>query len=332
MISIILIEYLNINRTIKYLSDFYKKFNDQQNYSIVLVDNSNNDTNYRNLIHAFEKHCGNLKKEEMIPNENRIKKQIKLSGNKKNIVFIQTQSNYGFAIGNNIGFKVAEQIFEPERVVFSNNDIQFNEVNIFSEMNSLLDLDNKAVMVSPKITGLDGVGQTPYKKSGIWERWIIPYGFWMFNAVLYKIGVLGDNAFSDLVNEPKPGYVYRIMGSFFMADTKKFNKMRLFDENTFLYAEEMILAEKAIERGFKTIYTDKVSVLHEQNSTIGRHLDNINIIRKKLDSEMYYYHKYRKKSLFVCSIAKTAVRFFIKTRMNRVSESIEQKSKKGVPK
>jgi len=87
-------------------------------------------------------------------------------------------------------------------------------------------------------------------------------------------------------------YPYRVMGSFMLLDLEVMEEVGWLDENTFLYAEESILAEKLLKHGYRIAYTDYVYVRHMHGSFIGKleRRQNVSLILK---SEPYYLRNYR---------------------------------------
>lgn len=105
---------------------------------------------------------------------------------------------------------------------------------------------------------------------------------------------------SDIVdNTDCEQKVYRLIGAFFVVNLKNFNAVGGFDENTFLYAEELILAERALNRGYYMYYIPDVNVIHENGYTTNSKTKAFDVhqVRIRLKSDLYYYRKYRHYSI-----------------------------------
>lgn len=159
------------------------------------------------------------------------------------IILVKSPHNGGFAKGNNLGAKVAQIVFKPEYLLFTNNDILFPEqIDINQLVRHLYESSNIAI-VGPKILGLNGKPQSPARQVDIWHRWIYPMLFWPFGYYLKSIGKITQKS-GDTIPNAVSGTVYRVMGSFMLCHSQRFFECGMFDENTFLYGEEMILSER----------------------------------------------------------------------------------------
>ena len=85
--------------------------------------------------------------------------------------------------------------------------------------------------------------------------------------------------------------VYWICGCTFAANLEQFEKVDYFDDRTFLYFEEYILAEKARTAGMKMEFIPEVQVLHFHGYSMG---GSTNIVTRlaNLRSEMLFLHDY----------------------------------------
>lgn len=67
----------------------------------------------------------------------------------------------------------------------------------------------------------------------------------------------------------------------------------VYDENIFLFAEEMVLAAKARKLCMKTIFDNSISVFHKEDGSMN--LSNISIQGELAKGNVYYYEHYIKK-------------------------------------
>ena len=67
-------------------------------------------------------------------------------------------------------------------------------------------------------------------------------------------------------------------------------KIKYFDEGTFLYYEENILAKKAKDKGLKSYVDTKLSINHKQSLSVNKSLKKIGKY-KNLKKSMFYYEK-----------------------------------------
>lgn len=205
------------------------------------------------------------------------------------LLLILNKSNYGYAKGNNIGLKLAD-ILGCKYAVVMNNDVVLKE-KVVGKLISIMQKNSEIGVIGPRVIGPDGKPQGPFWKPGIFDYFFVA----IFCPILYPFIKLRKLIFrSKLSKEIKRnGYsiVYRIIGCFMLIDLQKMKQVGWFDEKTFLYAEELILAERLLKHGYKTAYTDVVSIFHQHGMST-RYL-GAKKIKAGFDSDIYYFKQYR---------------------------------------
>lgn len=197
--------------------------------------------------------------------------------------------NKGYACGNNLGFRYLMERYSPDYVVFSNNDIHFLSENVVEALRETLTAHPEAGAVGPEVIGLDGKRQSPEPYLGMWDRFV-----WMYLATPFMSPEKKRRAFKlDAPSEAEEGPCYKLSGSFFMVDSHAFYDAGMFDENTFLYAEENILSDRMSRRGKVFWFTPAVKVLHEHGKTISKGHDASTRAWMQWESMKYYYQTYR---------------------------------------
>lgn len=276
MVVFVLVEYKNARKTISYIKHLNEKLNESA--AIAIVDNSFDFENTKEISNAFylvtEKEIGNCK-------------YLQLKYDKLSIFLFKMNSNLGYARGNNFGIKTISEILNPEFLIVSNNDIKIE--NDYLDLNLFRNIFRQycdVAVIGPYIVGKDGKNQSPCKKMSFLRRWILPNMIYPLNKLL------GDRLFSDIIQNIKEGYVYRVQGSFMVIDLMAFSTVEGFDNNTFLYSEESILSEKLSTIGKRVFYTNQVKLLHDHDQTIGNFYNLEDKLRLRYESELYYYKKY----------------------------------------
>ena len=101
------------------------------------------------------------------------------------------------------------------------------------------------------------------------------------------------------------------MGSFFLVKAVDFANCGMMDPNTFLFSEEMILAErmKSISRGI--YFYPAVTILHEHDQTISKFIVDHKKYMLRFESECYYYRTYRNVSLLSTYIGKLSFQLYL---------------------
>ena len=258
MISVIIVDYKTAERCVKYINDFCRT-SDDKDVSFVVVDNTPNEEN-GNVISENLLKLGFAQSENYNLHDMKFKHIRTFNRNGITVVYVSDEDNRGFAFANNLGAKVAKNIFAPEYLLFSNSDIQLPEVFELSILKKDLEDRKDVAMIGPKVVGLNEKDQSPGKYMSIYKRHIIPNLLWPMHKAIPKLKQINY----DVLNDAQDGEVYRIIGAFMLAKEKPFFEVDGFDEHTFLYAEEPILTERFRKKGYKVWYTNKVKIIHEQ--------------------------------------------------------------------
>ncbi len=274
MLAIIIVNYKNEVKTISFIKEELIKKINIANVIIVVNNAATQETNNK------------LAKEL---NGDIINDINKIPSIEKNIYIIPHGDNLGFAKGNNLGAKFSIKHFDIKWFLFSNNDIkllQNNTVEIL--INKFNSLPNDIAVLGPSVIGVDNDKQSPIIYLGIIRKWIL--GLWYIPFLSNKQKIKLDKHDPD---NPTDGICYTVMGSFLIIKSLDFIKIDMFDPNTFLFSEEAILAEKLKQINKKIYYDSSVTILHEHNKTIGKFYSSYKKAKLMLESDSYYYSKYR---------------------------------------
>lgn len=251
-ISLILLNYNDYKTTIKYI-EFVKAYEIIKN--IIVVDNCSTNNSFTEL-----------KKYES-----------------DKICVIRTDKNGGYAYGNNFGVKFAKKNFKPEYIIISNPDVYFKEEIIELMIKEIERYDNIAI-IAPRMINNENTNEA--------RAWKLPT-YWMnccklsitFSKVFFRYLNYSDKYFNDDIT-----YVDVIPGSFFMIKTKTFYEIGLFDENTFLYGEENILAYKIKQHGYRNVILNTCSFNHEHSVSINKSFSSYEEKYKILFKSLDYYN------------------------------------------
>lgn len=204
------------------------------------------------------------------------------------IYVVPSAENLGFAKGNNLGVEFLKRNFDCDLLLFSNNDIEIKSSNCLSSLISKLEFDSRIGAIGPRIISLDGSEQLPhdgyvsvYRQIG-WH--LLPFLRKKHKPVTAEEYVPSEKRSS--------GFTYWTQGSFFVMRMEDFLEIGMFDPNTFLYAEEPILAEKLKRIGKQFYYENSVSVLHYEGGTIVKQHGSRKSEYMVMESNCYYYRHY----------------------------------------
>jgi len=197
--------------------------------------------------------------------------------------------NYGYAKGNNFGLRLASRL-KYEYAVISNNDIEIVSP-LTDELKGILESHQDVAVVGPRISAPER-NDGPFDKLGMrlmfWRPAFYPFHWLTFHTNK----LLGLNKpRSKEIEEKELSFPYCISGSFMMTRLSSLEKVDYFDENTFLYCEEMILAEKLLEKDLRMAYLPGKEVKHQHGASTAR-LD-ADISKLEFESRLYYFGRYR---------------------------------------
>ncbi|WP_139311253.1 glycosyltransferase [Bacillus sp. MRMR6] len=276
-VAVIILNWNRAEQTISLINNFLD-VEKNINICFIVVDNNSNDSE-RNLLTNYSKKNNFIVLDEKDLNDS----NYDTNQTKYTIVL---NENYGYAKGNNFGLKLAKKLGYEYSLV-SNNDIFIAKPLIESLIHQLKN-DNRLALIGPKIIGMEGEQQGPYNMPTLFDQFWVPF----FLPVFIIINKLLSNKISRLLEVKDERYPYRLMGCFMLFKSDVMDEVGYFDESTFLYAEELILSEKLLDRGYKTGYYPEVSVKHVHGFST-KDLGNRKKFNLNLNSDLYYFEKYR---------------------------------------
>lgn len=223
--------------------------------NVLIVLNYNDSDTVERLLNKI-KNFGVFEKIVIVDNnstDNSYEKLQLFANNKIDV--IQADKNGGYAYGNNYGAKYAIESFEPDVIFFANPDVLFEEEVPKAVSDALFEQPEYAVG-----SVLVEKGYNVWKVHGflgaIKELFLIAFRMEK-NAVRKKV------AQSEKIAE-----VGVVEGSFFAIKRAIFEEISGFDERTFLYLEENILARKILQKNYKEIIVPGYRYIHEHSKSI----------------------------------------------------------------
>ena len=197
------------------------------------------------------------------------------------IKVISSNENKGYASGNNVGIKYLVDNYKVDNIIISNPDIILKDSDIKILKDDLK--NNKNIdIISPYID----------ERGKISRGWKLPRYIDELLCNMNFFHKIGENnlKYKDDYYKDDLTKVDVVSGCFFMIRKESFEKIGYFDENTFLYYEENIIAKKAYVYDLKTCVDTSLSVTHLASQTVSK---NLNKVRKykALKKSMFYYEK-----------------------------------------
>lgn len=199
--------------------------------------------------------------------------------------------NGGYGYGNNRGIEYALKNYDFEYLSIANPDIKLISYSTEGIESS------KPYQICPKISTLSGKNQNPFWAiSNPFSEWIIKTGYLINSRFVFYIGV-GINRiireffiFFSRLFRFITCRVYAGHGSFVTFTRPVFNIVGLpYDENMFLYSEEMYLARLLWSKQIRTIMHFSTKVVHKTKSSTD--FDKLNLFQENRKTFLYYYAK-----------------------------------------
>lgn len=208
-------------------------------------------------------------------------KYLKKYENKK-IIVLEAKENKGYAAGLNIGAKYLNEKYKSCNIIFSNSDIIINKEEDLKQLSE--DIHDSIAVVGPTIVEnktLNRGWKMPTIKDEI-----------KFNLPLISRKYRKENLYREDYYQGNLSKVGVVSGCFFCVSGEALKKVDYFDENTFLYYEEQILASKLNQIGLEEAVDNNVVVIHNHSVTIDKNVKRINKYKILKTSQRYFVEKY----------------------------------------
>lgn len=230
--------------------------------------------------------------------------QIKLIANKENL---------GFPKGNNIGVAQAKGeflcILNPDTVVAEDT---------FSKILNPKNWSANTGIIGCKL--IDGTGNfLPESKRGIPTPWVA------FTKIfgLYKFSNSFGKYYAQHLTENESGEVAILVGAFMVMQRELYNKIGGFDENCFMYSDDIDLSYRVLQEGKSNYYFHETTVIHYKGEST---VKDGTYMKRFQEAMNFFYKKHFKVSVFFSIFMKIGIVFFsfVKMFQGKVKE-------KGLP-
>jgi len=225
-LSIIIVNY-NVTELLRKCLFSIRKFVQEVDYEVIVIDNQSPDSLWKNLITEFPE-----------------------------FHFIENQSNDGFAIANNKAVKHAK----GEYILLLNPDTEF-EGFYMKELLGFADAQEKFGCLGIRMHDSGGDFLPESKRSvpdmfNSFEKLFL--GFKKNNSKSYYRSDINENEIAE---------VEVITGAFFLAKKEVYEKVGGLDENYFMYGEDIDLCYTILKNGYRNFYYGKASLLHHKGES-----------------------------------------------------------------
>ena len=221
-----------------------------------------------------------------------------------NVKLIQNKENLGFPKGNNIGVAQAKGdyicILNPDTVVAEDT---FRK--IFDFVSSGAVEKNTLGIVGCKL--IDGSGTfLPESKRGVPTPWV---AFTKITA-LYKLvpnSRTFGNYYAQHLNENQTGKVHILVGAFMFMKRDLYLEVGGFDEDCFMYSDDIDLSYRILQMGKSNFYFHKTTVIHFKGEST---IKDETYMKRFQEAMNFFYKKHFKTSLFFSLFMKMGIVFF----------------------
>jgi GT2 family glycosyltransferase len=203
------------------------------------------------------------------------------------ITLIENKENLGFPKGNNIAVQQAK----GEYICILNPDTIVAEDTFEKILNFKFQISNSQLgIIGCKL--IDGKGNfLPESKRGLPK----PYVAITKIFGLYKISKFFGKYYAQHLSENQSGKVDVLVGAFMMMKRDLYLKVGGFDENCFMYSDDIDLSYMIQKLGMENYYFHETSIIHYKGESTVRDEKYLERFREAME---FFYKKHFKKSFF----------------------------------
>ncbi|MGB9707249.1 MAG: glycosyltransferase family 2 protein [Microgenomates group bacterium] len=250
-LSIIIISYNTKKITLNCLKSIIQSLkNTKITYEIIVVDNNSNDGSQKEILN------------------------FKVKNKKTNMKLIFNKDNIGFGKANNQAVKIAK----GEYLLFLNSDIVVLNNSIEKMFKFYKQYQNLFNFLGGKLLNKD---KSPQPSCG--PMYFLP-------MVFAHLFLKGDYWQLTRFSPKKLKEVDWVSGACFITKKEYFNKINGFDENIFMYMDEVDLFYRAKKNGYRIFFYPEAKFIHLGSASSGKRTYPILQVYKGL---LYFYKKHR---------------------------------------
>lgn len=278
-VAIVILNYKNYTDTIECLQAVYDI--EYDNYTVIVVDNHSQNDSLRHVedwLETAQQPYSHLTQAQ----------SVNAPWIDVRTVLIQSDSNLGYAAGNNIGIRWAIRAGSQYVMILNNDTIV--QKDFLEPLVDFLDTQSDTAMAGPKILDLDGnTDKTCTRRRidlwyylfviGIWSK-LFPGNYW-HRRHYYT----GEYDFSI------PRQVDVISGSCMLIRSNVLKQIGLLDEKPFLYLEEFILSDQLRRIRMQTHIIPSSLIVHKVGQSIKKQ-NSMATLKIKRKSRNYYLKEY----------------------------------------
>ena len=263
----------------------------QKKIGIVIVNYNDFKTTKRLLNNIKDYKC--LEEIVVVDNNSTDDSFEKLKEFESNRITIIKNSSRHFSSGLNVGAKCLIKKVGDCNIIFSNSDVIIKGEEDLKKLSSYIKED--IVVVGPTIEELGKLNR----------GWRLPS---TNKEILFNIPLVSRYFKKKFLQYDEDHFkgetsiVDVVSGCFFIVDSKFLKQNDYFDENTFLYYEEQILATKVLKSNKKELISNKVRIIHDHSVSIDKSIKRVKKQKVLKTSQKYYCKEYLKANFLQMSL------------------------------
>ena len=268
-ITFVILHYLAIDVTLQCVKSIQDIIS-YSNYKIVIVDNGSKNKTGEMLITLFQ--------------------------DSENVKVICLRENLGFSAGNNVGYSYAKDKLDSDYIIVLNNDTKMIQSDFIQKAIQCFEEEDYYVL-GPDIINLENVHQSPQRNHVITKReafsWLLKRYIVSKYLHIHKLLNLPDDFFilnkyieydkqrkNNLITNMKQSCVELQGACYIFSPLFVINSAIAFEELTFMYGEEALLALRCKKKHWKMLYNPDLKIMHAEK--ISTSIVNNNIVNKEI--------------------------------------------------
>lgn len=299
MYSLIIVDYNSIKNTIQYVLSCKENLGVRGAQHVVILQNGAFEGTLEELNCFFGDY-------EVCKVEGVEQTLYKFRNDFQEIYYCHSGANLGYAKGNNLAISIASRIWSDPYYIVSNNDIVFKGMIDLALVDRVFDENTSVGVIGPSIITPEFERQSPRRWQSathrlIFNHWISAFGG-IFGSKMRK--TLFDKYANDTIKEAKSGLYAWVSGCFMFIRAKAFEEAGMFDQNTFLYAEEMILSKRLERAGYNIFFLKEIEIIHNHAQTTKKSIALLKMNEIDFSANCYFYENYTDTPHIILNLAK----------------------------
>lgn len=244
--------------------------------SVSIVLHKTNPSLINNLIECC---CKSLSRLNIYLIDNSPDDKLKYLMNDNRVNYYKSDKNGGYGAGHNLAIRKFELLKRYDYHIAINPDIEFSE-EVIGSIVAYMNLNINVGVLMPKIVNNDGTLQ--------YARRLLPSPLDIFIKRFVPSSRYSSKYEMRNLEAKAPVEIVGLCGCFMFLRTSALENIGLFDENYFMYFEDIDLSRR-ISMQYRSIYFPNTRVIHFSNN---EHRRNLKLFFYAIRSTIKYFNKW----------------------------------------